>query len=392
MQIYQVGGSLRDELLGIKSHDRDWVVVGAKPKDLEVLGYRRKGRYFPVFLHPQTQEEYALARTERKSGVGHQGFEVYSDVSVTLEEDLMRRDLTINAMARGNDGQWVDPFGGRDDLRQRKLRHVSEAFAEDPLRVLRVARFAAQLANFGFALEEETLALMRRVVASEELLSLSSERIFSEWRRALETRAPERFLRTLCDCGAWTQLYPEFASFEKDLNGAVSLSTLRGLPLGGGVTVEKRFAGVLWDLQRAYAMREDSWQRFCLSLRPPKRWMELADLACTLLSRCPDGADGDHRALLDWLDVADAWRRAVRFDAFLTIYQAALEQDAVSHPGNNAIVIQADALRYMVRKLKGLSIRDLRAQGIEKKALGTELRARRLAWLRAHVPGILRDE
>ena len=139
-----------------------------------------------MFLHPQTQEEYALARTERKSGVGHQGFEVYSDVSVTLEEDLMRRDLTINAMARGNDGQWVDPFDGRDDLRQRKLRHVSEAFAEDPLRVLRVARFAAQLANFGFVLEEGTLALMRQVVASEELLSLSSERIFSEWRRALE--------------------------------------------------------------------------------------------------------------------------------------------------------------------------------------------------------------
>src|SRR3990172_4033006 len=206
MKIYKVGGVVRDRLLGLTVKDCDWVVVGATPEQMESLGYKPVGKDFPVFLHPETREEYALARTERKAGRGYKGFVVRAAPEVTLEDDLRRRDLTINAMAEDTDGTIIDPFHGREDLEAGVLRHVSPAFVEDPLRVLRVARFAARL---GFTIAEETMILMREIAASGELASLVAERIWAETEIALGEQYPTRFLLVLRACHALQALFPE---------------------------------------------------------------------------------------------------------------------------------------------------------------------------------------
>ena len=208
MKVYLVGGAVRDELLGRRVSERDWVVVGATAAEMLALGYRQVGRDFPVFLHPETQEEYALARTERKTGPGHQGFEVHAEPSVTLDEDLIRRDLTINAMARSSEGELIDPFSGAADLRARKLRHVSDAFAEDPLRVFRVARFAAVLPSFQVA--DETQKLMASMAAAGALAELSAERVWAELVKAIAGAAPVRFVEVLRAVGALQPWLPEF--------------------------------------------------------------------------------------------------------------------------------------------------------------------------------------
>ncbi len=209
MQVYLVGGAVRDALLGLPPGDRDFVVVGATPEQMIERGYRQVGRDFPVFLHPQTGEEYALARTERKSGRGYTGFVVHASPDVTLEDDLRRRDFTINAIAQAEDGTLIDPFGGVADLQARTLRHVSAAFAEDPLRVLRAARFMARFASLGFTVAPETLALMRGMVASGELEALVPERVWQELSRALRSAQPSAFLHTLRDCDALNVVLPE---------------------------------------------------------------------------------------------------------------------------------------------------------------------------------------
>ena len=209
MDVYLVGGAVRDALLGIEGGDRDWVVVGETPDAMAARGFRPVGRDFPVFLHPDSNEEYALARTERKSGRGHRGFVVDADPSVTLEEDLARRDFTINAIARRADGTLVDPFGGARDIEARVLRHVGPAFTEDPLRVLRAARFMARLAPLGFRVADETMALMREMAAAGELGELVPERVWQELVRAIATAAPSAFLRTLRECGALAVVLPE---------------------------------------------------------------------------------------------------------------------------------------------------------------------------------------
>ena len=209
MKTYLVGGAVRDALLGLPPGDRDWVVVGATPQQMLDAGFRPVGRDFPVFLHPQSGEEHALARTERKSGRGHRGFVVDADPSVTLEEDLQRRDFTINAIARDARGNLVDPYGGADDLQRRILRHVGPAFAEDPLRVLRAARFMARLAPLGFEIAPETMALMRQMAASGELDTLVPERVWQELRKALAAPRPSAFLATLHACGALAAVLPE---------------------------------------------------------------------------------------------------------------------------------------------------------------------------------------
>ena len=212
MQTYLVGGAVRDELLGLPPGDRDWVVVGATPQAMLDAGFKAVGRDFPVFLHPRTGEEHALARTERKSGRGHRGFVVDADPSVTLEDDLQRRDFTINAIARGADGQLVDPCGGAADLATCVLRHIGPAFAEDPLRILRAGRFMARFAPLGFTVAPETMALMRTMVASGELDTLVPERIWQELRKALRAARPSAFLRTLHDTGALAPILPEVAA------------------------------------------------------------------------------------------------------------------------------------------------------------------------------------
>jgi tRNA nucleotidyltransferase (CCA-adding enzyme) len=209
MEIYLVGGAVRDELLGRPVRERDWVVVGATPEDMEARGFRPVGKDFPVFLHPQTGEEYALARTERKTGRGYRGFRVYASPEVTLEQDLARRDLTINAMARDQSGRLIDPYDGSRDLVERCLRHVSAAFVEDPVRILRVARFAALLAGDGFRVADETVGLMRNMVTSGEVDALVPERVWQETLRALESDRPDVFIDTLRTCGALARIYPE---------------------------------------------------------------------------------------------------------------------------------------------------------------------------------------
>ena len=209
MQIYLVGGAVRDKLLGVATQDRDWVVVGSHPDQLKALGYQQVGADFPVFLHPVSKEEYALARTERKTGLGYQGFTVDFDSSVTLEEDLARRDLTVNAMAEDEQGQLIDPFNGQADLNKRILRHVSPAFREDPLRVLRIARFAARFHHLGFSIAEDTQHLLNSMAASGELTHLVAERVWTEMARALTETTPSEFFKVLKRSNALKAIFPE---------------------------------------------------------------------------------------------------------------------------------------------------------------------------------------
>jgi len=303
MKAYVVGGAVRDELLGLPVADRDWVVVGATPEQMTAAGYRPVGRDFPVFLHPETKEEYALARTERKSGRGYRGFTVYAAPEVTLEEDLRRRDLTLNAMARTEDGKLIDPFGGERDLRAGLLRHVSEAFAEDPVRILRVARFAAR---FDFRVADETAALMRRMVETGEAEDLVPERVWQEFAKGLVESHPRRLFEVLSDCGALARLLPELRPDEA-LYAALARAAQERAPL----TV--RFALLVWPLD------EQAASALCARLRAPNEVKELALATC----RCREPIRGADRAgpaaLLETLKRADALRRGERFGELLAV-------------------------------------------------------------------------
>jgi tRNA nucleotidyltransferase (CCA-adding enzyme) len=293
VKTYVVGGAVRDELLGLPIQDRDHVVVGATPDEMVRAGYKPVGRDFPVFLHPQTHEEYALARTERKSGRGYKGFTVYASPEVTLEDDLRRRDLTINAMAKDEDGRLIDPFGGQKDLQDGVLRHVSDAFAEDPVRILRVARFAAR---FGFSVAPETLALMQRMVESGETDYLVPERVWQEFSRGLMEKAPERMFDVLEACGLRARLFPEIHS----------LGRLQG-------SLAQRFARLAWPLKEAEV------EALCQRLRVPNEVHELALLASR--TRVPLRALrlATPQALLELLKRADAFRRPERFRELLEV-------------------------------------------------------------------------
>jgi len=300
---YVVGGAVRDELLGQPVADRDWVVVGATPEQMVTAGYRPVGRDFPVFLHPRTQEEYALARTERKSGRGYKGFTVYTAPDVTLEDDLARRDLTINAMAKDEAGRLVDPFGGARDLKDRVLRHVSEAFAEDPVRILRVARFAAR---FAFGIAPETMTLMRRMVEAGEVEHLVAERVWLELSRGLAEPHPVRMFAALAECGALARLMPEMAPGPETLT-ALERAAAAAAPL------PVRFALLAWRAN------EPALQALAARLRVPNEERELAIAAC----RCKDAllAVPHARAaeLLELLKRADALRRPERFADLLAV-------------------------------------------------------------------------
>lgn len=344
MKIYQVGGAVRDKLLGLPVKDRDWVVVGATPEAMLALGYRQVGRDFPVFLHPQSKEEYALARTERKSGKGYTGFVVHAAADVTLEEDLQRRDLTINAIALAADGSHVDPYGGRADLEARLLRHVSPAFAEDPLRVLRVARFAARFHHLGFRVADETLQLMRDMVAAGELQHLVPERIWQEWQTALQTNAPQVFFTVLRECGALACLLPELERLfgvpqapEQHPERDTGLHALMALEQAALLTPDPvvRFAALVHDLGKGltpaaqWPAHEGHQQAgaelitaLCLRLRVPNEYRDLGRLASLCHSRCHAALQHDAAALLQTLELADALRRPERFQQMLLACEA----------------------------------------------------------------------
>ncbi len=304
MKAYVVGGAVRDELLGLPLQDRDYVVVGATPEEMVAGGFRPVGKDFPVFLHPVTHEEYALARTERKSGRGYKGFTVHAAPEVTLEDDLRRRDLTINAMAKAADGTLVDPFHGRKDLEAGVLRHVSEAFAEDPVRILRVARFAAR---FGFRVADETMALMRHMVQSGEADYLVPERVWQEFARGLAEPHPEKMFEVLEACGL----------AEKLLNGVRPVTEILMIAAKATTSIAIRFAVIAWP------HKEPEVSAVCDRLKTPNEVRELALLACRnriALRAAPLASPG---ALLELLKRSDAFRRPERFAELLEVARLA---------------------------------------------------------------------
>ena len=315
MKIYAVGGSVRDELLGLPVKDRDFVVVGATPAEMEQLGFKPVGKDFPVFLHPSTLEEYALARTERKTARGYKGFTVYAAPDVTLEDDLKRRDLTINAMARDETGALVDSFGGERDLRAGVLRHVSAAFVEDPVRLLRVARFAAR---FGFAVAPETMQLLRELVANSEVDALGPERVWQELAKGLMERAPLAMLDVLDQSGATAHIVPQWAEVDRD-----HVRRTLGDAAAAGAPLPIRFA-LLWCGLAAAAVEEGSDR-----LRAPTDCRELAVLVARVGPTALRSRDLDATALVDLLRDADAYRRRDRFEQFL----AAVGYCAYDAPG-----------------------------------------------------------
>ncbi len=318
MKTYLVGGSVRDELLGLPVQDRDYVVVGADPEEMVRNGFRPVGADFPVFLHPETHEEYALARTERKTAPGYKGFVFHADRNVTLEEDLRRRDLTINAMARAEDGTLVDPHGGAKDLKAGILRHVSDAFGEDPVRILRVARFAAR---FDFAVAPETERLMDKMVAAGEADALVPERVWQELSRGLMEKSPSRMIAVLRECGALARVLPELdESFERpDVPDLVVERLDRAASRGYGLPV--RFALLVLDLDTNAA------QQLVERVNAPNECRDVALLAIEareLVKTC----DVDAESTLAVLERADAFRRPERLDRLLEVAECDTHVDS----------------------------------------------------------------
>jgi tRNA nucleotidyltransferase (CCA-adding enzyme) len=344
MDIYLVGGAVRDRLLGRPHVERDFVVVGATPDELVARGYRPVGKDFPVFLHPDSGEQYALARTERKTGRGYYGFATHFSPDVTLEQDLSRRDLTINAMAMAESGEIVDPYGGRRDLEARVLRHVSPAFVEDPLRVLRVARFAARFAPLGFTVARETIALMRSIVASGEMNALVPERVWVETERALGEASPVTYFEVLRSCGALAAVFPEVdalygvpqpAQWHPEID--TGLHTMQVLDVAAELSPDTtvRFAALVHDVGKGLTPRED-WPRhigheehgarliegMATRLKMPNEHRELGVMVARLHGRAHRAGEQRAGTLLELLEMTDAFRRAERFERFLLACEA----------------------------------------------------------------------
>jgi tRNA nucleotidyltransferase (CCA-adding enzyme) len=337
MQTYIVGGAVRDALLGLPVNDRDWVVVGASPQQMISAGYLPVGKDFPVFLHPQTREEYALARTERKTRAGYHGFVFHAEPNVTLEQDLARRDLTVNAMAQDGHGRIIDPFDGRSDLRQRVLRHVTEAFREDPVRILRVARFAARFSDFTVA--PETLHLMREMVQAGEVDALVAERVWQELARGLMEDKPSRMFEVLRDCGALAKLLPEAerlwgvpqrADYHPEVDTGVHLMMVMDMSARLRAPLAVRFACLTHDLgkgttpadilPRHLRHEERSVQLLkavCERLRVPTECRELADVVAREHSNVHRSGEIGAQALVRLLERCDAFRKPQRFEQVL---------------------------------------------------------------------------
>jgi len=339
MKIYLVGGAVRNHLLKIPIMDKDWVVVGATPDDFIARGFKQVGKDFPVFLHPDTKEEYAFARREKKMGPGYTGFTCYAGPEVSLEDDLMRRDLTINAIAMTESGELIDPFQGQADLQHRILRHVSPAFIEDPLRILRVARFAAQLSPFNFSVAEETMQLMRALVRSGELSHLATERIWQESEKALKAPNPALFFQILRFCGALEVLFPEINQlfgvpnpphYHPEIDSGIH--TLMVLTQASLLSDDPcvRFAALTHDLGKGVTPWQ-AWPKhhghdvasvslihdLCQRLRPPNIFKEMAVLVAKFHTRCHESLSFSARALVKLLEAMDAYRRPERFEKAL---------------------------------------------------------------------------
>src|SRR5256885_1528123 len=398
MRVYLVGGAVRDRLLGLRVRERDWVVVGAQPEELQRQGFVPVGREFPVFLHPETHEEYALARLERKVAPGYRGFTTQFSPDVTLEEDLKRRDLTINAMAESPSGEIIDPYGGRRDLDARVLRHVSESFVEDPVRILRVGRLAARYADLGFRVGEETRVLMQRMTASGEVDALVPERVWQETERALGETRPDVFFETLRACAALAVIFPEIDALygvpqparwhpEIDTGVHVMLAVRCAAKLGAPTAV--RFAALTHDLGKARTPRE-RWpshhgheeagvplvEALSNRLKVPNGHRELAVLTArhhTLLHRAVELKPA---TILTLLANSDAFRRPERFAELLL----ACEADACGRTGReNEPYPQAAYLKRALAAAAAVTLSEQERRGLSGAAIGEQLRGRRLA-------------
>ncbi|KUJ71170.1 multifunctional CCA addition/repair protein [Thiomicrospira sp. WB1] len=402
--VYLVGGAVRDRLLGWPQADRDWVVVGGTPEAMQAQGFIPVGKAFPVFLHPDTKEEYALARQERKTGLGYHGFEVRFSPDVTLEEDLLRRDLTINAMAQTQDGELVDPYGGQADLDARVLRHVSPAFAEDPLRVLRVARFAAKLAEFEFQLAEETRDLMCAISASGELSALTPERVWQEVAKALETARPRRFFEVLDDVGALSVLFPELAAlkgvaqperYHPEGDAWVHTKLVLDQACAMSDAIEVRWAALMHDVgkgltppeawpkhhgheQAGVPLVEALGQRY----RLPKKMTAFAVLATGYHGLVHQGLDAQGepalrpKTVMRVLTAAGALKQTQTLDDLLTVCWA----DARGRTGFESVAYpQREYWRQVREAVASVSPQPLLAKGYQGAALGEALTQERHA-------------
>jgi tRNA nucleotidyltransferase (CCA-adding enzyme) len=396
--VYLVGGAVRDGLLGLEHQENDWVVTGCTPDELLAEGFRQVGASFPVFLHPVTGEEYALARTERKQGHGYHGFAVDFHPGVTLEEDLARRDLTVNAMARDSSGRLIDPFGGARDLEDRVLRHVSPAFREDPLRVLRVARFAARFAPLGFRVHADTLELMREISASGEIGHLVAERVWAEIAAAMAAGEPGRFVQVLRDCGALQLLLPEVdrlfgipqpAAFHPEVDTGVHVLMAMNMAARSGATPQAVFALLLHDVGKGLTP-ESEWpghvghetagvplvESVCERLRVPGSFRDLALITCSLHLRLHRLCEMRPGAVMRLIEEAGLLRRPELLPDFLAAckadYRGRLGWEQRPYP-------QAERLRAALAAVLAVQARDLDTAGLEGVQIGTRLREARIA-------------
>ena len=397
MQIYRVGGAVRDKLLNYPCHENDWVVVGSSPEEMVALGYRPVGQDFPVFIDPRSGEEYALARTERKSGVGYGGFTFHTSPDISLEDDLIRRDLTINAMAESADGTITDPYGGQQDLENKVLRHVSDTFAEDPLRVLRVARFAARYAHLGFTLAPETLQLMCTIVNRGEMTALVAERVWKETQRALCERSPDVFIETLKSCGALAVLLPEVealfgieqrADFHPEID--TGIHTLMALQQSALLTNKAtiRFTVLVHDLGKAITPKEilprhtghearglPLVKQVCDRLKVPNQHRQLAMVVTEYHLMCHKSLEFKPENLLKLLTVIGALKSAEKLDDFLLCCMA----DA---KGRKGLEKQEYAPNRYLREAReaaiAVQVTDLVANGIKGADIGTQLKQRQI--------------
>ncbi|RUO18387.1 multifunctional CCA tRNA nucleotidyl transferase/2'3'-cyclic phosphodiesterase/2'nucleotidase/phosphatase [Aliidiomarina haloalkalitolerans] len=380
MKVYRVGGAVRDELLGLTPHEHDYVVVGATPEAMLALGFQQVGKDFPVFLHPQSKEEYALARTERKSGRGYTGFSCYADPDVTLEEDLQRRDLTINAIAMADDGSLIDPYGGRRDIEERVLRHVSAAFTEDPLRVLRLARFAARFANFGFTIAPETGALMREMVASGELTTLTPERIWMETRKALATPNPARYFQVLQEFGALAALVQSPIPTAPLLSfRALTAKATQPLPSAHDDYEEAlvtRYCLAYFDLQHDVTLTKSVHELW----RVPNLCQKIADATVHVCQQF------NHRhaaltatELLQILSALDSFRRPALWQQTLHCVQTVF----AAYPEFHDMRQRKDfmVLSSALEQLQSITAADVIASGFVHQEISLELKRRRLQFL-----------
>ncbi|WFQ78507.1 multifunctional CCA addition/repair protein [Xenorhabdus sp. SF857] len=372
MKVYLVGGAVRDQLLGLPVTERDWVVVGSTPEELLSQGYQQVGKDFPVFLHPKTHEEYALARTERKSGQGYTGFSCYAAPDVTLEEDLLRRDLTINAIAQTREGALIDPYQGANDLKNRILRHVSLAFSEDPLRVLRLARFAARFAHLGFAIAPETQTLITEMVASGELSSLTPERVWRETEKALTSQSPQVYFQILRDCGALAVLFPEIDNLfgVPLLKHDAGLHSLRVLQISTQLSEETdiRFASLCSHIEIM------SLKQMSERLRIPNSARDLAMMVTQYHNWVHTVEQLPPETLLSLFNAVDAWRKPQRIEQLITCSEA----DYRESPGTEtASYPQADYLRKMFAIASQVSVQEVIARGFQGAEIRTELERQR---------------